>query len=196
MYLSHFSMSRLIRPPQRSFLRSFIPNRYSLMLTEIYILTFTSIDTVEASKTYTRHANTSAISNTTNWHRFTSIRSPVQYYCRKSAGFSSNVKQRHQLLRPFTKLFDLQLELQHSIDRLEESCCVDLKMLSQKLTRITLKMSDFHEYERRKEQKSKAEGGNSSKSPPFTTPGQAERSRHSKTTPARSSTPDYSQSRY
>ena len=63
------------------------------------------------------------------------------------------------------------------------------EMLSQKLTRITLKMSDFQEYERLKEQKLKSEGETSNRS--STTPGLLEKSGRSKATPARSSTPDY-----
>ena len=58
-------------------------------------------------------------------------------------------------------------------------------------------MSDFQEYERLKEeQKNKAAIENSNRSAPFTTPGPADRPRHSKNTPARSSTPEFNQTRY
>ena len=65
------------------------------------------------------------------------------------------------------------------------------RMLSQKPTRITLKMSDFQEYERIKEEKQKFEGKVSNKCYLFKTPGPLERSTHAKTTPARSSTPEH-----
>ena len=65
-------------------------------------------------------------------------------------------------------------------------------MLSQKPTRIALKMNDFQEYERIKEEKEKSEGKASNKSYPFRTPGPLERSTHAKTTtPVRSSTPEH-----
>jgi hypothetical protein len=64
-------------------------------------------------------------------------------------------------------------------------------MLSQKPTRITLRMSNFQEYERIKEEKDKSDGKASNQSDHFRTPGLLERSTHAKTTPVRSSTPEH-----
>lgn len=63
-------------------------------------------------------------------------------------------------------------------------------MLSQKLTRIVLKMSDFQEYERVKE-KRKREDKATNTSGSFRIEEPLEGSTHAKTTPARSSTPEH-----
>ena len=72
---------------------------------------------------------------------------------------------------------------------LQRARCRD--MLSQKPTRITLRMNNFQEYERIKEEKDKSEGKASNQSYLFKTPGPLERSTHAKSTPVRSSTPEH-----